>query len=311
MSSLKRGGISLIELLVVLSLIGILVSLILPATFMARESARQASCRNKLRQLGLSMAMYEQVRRHFPAGRLGCDDAGHGSAARLCAPNLPSEAKTGASAFVAVLPFLELSNLHDQLNVRSGGLWNRNVDDIQWYYIDQSKRWGVQQRPPVFVCPSDPSKPLSDVYYPVKAAPGSYALVNGTKGADSPLAEVKYRNDGMFIYVRRRTVPDVADGLSNTLMLGEVRLSDTWESSNAWTYAISHADTLRTTRNPLNTPPGSGVAVERQNGAFGSWHSGGALFGFADGHVQWLSQEIDHSLYHKLAAIDDVRAALN
>ena len=143
--------------------------------------------------------------------------------------------------------------------------------------------------PLVFACPSDPARPISEVYVPVLAATTSYALVQGSLGPDAPLPVSKFENDGLFIYVEQRAPRQVTDGLSQTLATGEVVLADTWESSNTWSYALVHADCLRSTRNPLNTIPGDGVVRERQNGAFGSHHAGGAIFGYADSHVAWLS----------------------
>ncbi|QDV70807.1 hypothetical protein Poly24_45390 [Rosistilla carotiformis] len=52
---MKRRGFTIIEMLVTITIIGILVSLLLPAINMAREAARQTQCANNLRQMGTAL----------------------------------------------------------------------------------------------------------------------------------------------------------------------------------------------------------------------------------------------------------------
>ncbi|MCA9199831.1 MAG: DUF1559 domain-containing protein [Planctomycetales bacterium] len=298
----KTTGFTLVELLVVIAIIGILTAILLPAVSAAREAARRITCTNNIRQTGMGILAYESAKARFPPGRIGCDDTGDEMHISVCPPGLSPSQKNAASGFVAILPFIEQMPLYQQLDVANGGLWNRNVDDLGWYR-DLEKCKGIKQRIDTFVCPSDPSEEISEVYLPVHAATSSYALVQGTLGPDSPLHTAKFDNNGLFVYVRTRKAKDIRDGLSKTAMLGEVILSDVWESSNTWSYALVHADCLRTTRNPLNTQPGSGIIRERQNGAFGSAHPGGANFCFADGRVTFVSDSVQSEVYHAQATI--------
>src|ERR1044071_9305955 len=53
-----KQAFTLIELLVVIAIIAILAAIVFPVFAQARESARQSSCRNNMRQLGTALTMY-------------------------------------------------------------------------------------------------------------------------------------------------------------------------------------------------------------------------------------------------------------
>jgi prepilin-type N-terminal cleavage/methylation domain-containing protein/prepilin-type processing-associated H-X9-DG protein len=62
----KRSGFTLVELLVVITIIGMLMALLLPAVQSAREAGRRAQCMNNEKQLGLALLSYEAAHKRFP-----------------------------------------------------------------------------------------------------------------------------------------------------------------------------------------------------------------------------------------------------
>ena len=76
---------------------------------------------------------------------------------------------------------------------------------------------------------------------------------------------------------------------------------------NVWSVSMRLGSNFRTTRNPVNTLPcqaGAALAGPCQTAAFGSMHAGGANFLFADGHVSFLKNSINYSVYNALGTKD-------
>jgi prepilin-type N-terminal cleavage/methylation domain-containing protein/prepilin-type processing-associated H-X9-DG protein len=313
------AGFTLVELLVVIAIIGILVALLLPAIQAAREAARRSQCTNNLKQIGLAIINYETARKEYPPGRLNCDA---GSPYYDCRRDiLDQNARSHMSGFVLILPFLEEQALFDQAGIdQADGIWQWNAT----WKSNPARVAVVETRPPVYVCPSSTSLPIAETradtsqFTDVAIATGTYAFVHGMRGAlwmsDNAPLYVKTRNTGVFNYFRTVSPRQITDGLSDTMFAGEVLQAHTPGNRSIWTIGARLLDSMRTTENPLNTPPSSQDASffpvvpavsppQVENGAFGSEHPGGANFVFGDGRIEFIADSIADELYQAGATI--------
>lgn len=115
-----RQAFTLVELLVVLSTVGILMAMLLPAVQQVREAARRITCGNHLKQLGLALHQFESSHMTFPAG---------------------AEAGTLHSWSTQVLPFLEQEVLYQQI-------------DRKLFWDAPENAASIRQNLPAFSCPS-------------------------------------------------------------------------------------------------------------------------------------------------------------
>ena len=166
----------------------------------------------------------------------------------------------------------------------------------------------LQTRPKTFVCPTDQSKALytgPNSPVPTNGATGyptgCYALMMGSNGpphsAITDEDKVKQNNNGMFVYVKGRTVQKVTRGLAHTIFAGETTNNDSDTETNRWMFATRLQDSLRGTSVPINTV---GTAT---NGAYSSKHPTGANFVFGDGHVILIGEDIDLPTYQTMSHI--------
>lgn len=311
---------TLVELLVVIAIIGILIALLLPAVQAAREAARRASCTNNMKQIGIAMQNYLSAHGAFPPGRNGCGGTGGSSVLPPCQCPAGASRADGSSGFVMMLPFLEDQKMYDMAHIEKGGVfnWARSPN----WESDPDRDAMVRIRPATLVCPSNMARPTCEgcagkpgfALIETQAGTSSYALSHGTYGPGVFFGgtdigpQTLCGNTGIFNYSVRRKPKQITDGLSKTFSGGEIKGGDTNDGYSLWAYGSRLESTLRSTTNALNTPPGMPATRNetwgKLNGAFGSDHGGnGANFVFGDAHVEFISEDIDYSLYQDLATV--------
>jgi prepilin-type N-terminal cleavage/methylation domain-containing protein/prepilin-type processing-associated H-X9-DG protein len=124
----RRSGLSLIEVVVVVALMGILIVLALSAVQAAREAARRAYCLNNLKQLGLALHAYQSNISVFPGGQNG----------------------HGYSLHTMILSYLDRGPLYDSINLTLPSF--------------PASTTALSTKVSVFICPSDQPGPTSTSY---------------------------------------------------------------------------------------------------------------------------------------------------
>jgi prepilin-type N-terminal cleavage/methylation domain-containing protein/prepilin-type processing-associated H-X9-DG protein len=249
--SRQAKGFTLVELLVVVAIIGTLVGLLLPAVQVAREAARASSCLNHLKQISHACLGFEEARRYLPAMRsITWPDLSNWS-----------NASTGngmtTSGFVFLLPHLEEQRLWDQIASYSppfGGsaaadraLWNVRIGTLccpssgdgnpasfmNSTTLPNGAAFFPRNRSNYRFCMGDFLNTTLANNYPHNSSMGSTTYTPAaTQLGPSNLSNLYRQNHrGLFGFVhdgtvggtsRHRRLKDVTDGMSKTIMLGEV-----------------------------------------------------------------------------------------
>ena len=246
----------------VIAIISILISLLLPGVQAVRQSARQLTCQNNLKQYGLALQAFHAANRSFPVGNVS--NRWWGFQSRL-------------------LPFMDAQNIYKMINYNYPGDCFQQAD-AQPPELDPGNRVLAVDK-----CPDDPN--AGGIWYAYQGF-GRHGCTNylGVMGTSS------FANDGILLYGGSVTLSQITDGASHTIIMGERGIPD--GLLFGWPYC-GFGDGTGDSDNLCSTQLGlaNGVPDGSHNLHFWSYHAGVAMFLWADGSGRSLDYDIDFKLF--------------
>ncbi|MEM9353709.1 MAG: DUF1559 domain-containing protein [Planctomycetota bacterium] len=328
------AGFTLVELLVVIAIIGVLVALLLPAVQSAREAARRIKCANNVKNLALAAHNYHDANRHLPYsidyGRFGGEYFLTNDGQENSSPSRfrREDNLNGRGWIVSVLPFLEQQQLYDAMRP---GFDNPNAPNNNFGAVPTLGRGMgildirefVAQQLPVLTCPSDPSAVPSDEQWQweeITVATTSYKGVAGDTAvgnafgwsgpwADEPWGSLPdcFESLGCNGLIWRMSYYDpipfrrIADGLSNTFMIGESVVEQDYHSAAYFSDGDWASCNMQLNYFSNSLPEDIRELEWGDVRGFRSYHPGGVHFSMADASVQFVNEGIDHEIYRALS----------
>ena len=309
----KSSAFTLVELLVVITIIGILIALLLPAVQAAREAARRLQCTNNLKELGLAALNQERAQGFLPGGGWGNKWAGD--------PDRGYGDRQPGGWVYDLLPFMEQQALHD---MGSNGNYAARSQKaavpvatlncptrrpaITYPYLDQSWWAYVNITPGSMIARCDYAANGGDRYAGACwAGPSSAGLGDGYTASDwAGFLNGDAWSSGVVYLHSKLPISAITDGLSNTYFAGERRCdADHYfdgtvpDDDQGWD-AGEDSDNIRWTVNDPNYVPrqdqsGCGASLN-----FGSAHAGSFNMVFCDGSVRSINYMIDLETHRRL-----------
>ena len=281
----KRLAFTLVELLIVISIIGILVGLLLPAVQSARATSRRMSCTNNLKNLGLAVHQFHGTYGHLPPARV------LGPFKRMRVFNQVEHSWT-----VFILPYLEQRQVRDRYSLEHDFRDPRNAE-------------AVITRLAVMLCPSSPKRSddvfSSGGFQDWKTAPSDYVPIMRVdqRLAHAGLADFTGDYRGALGSNLLNRFADIKDGLTNTLLLTEAAGRPEYYTAShsgparrirgsGWANSRNAFSLHGSTHDGLFWPGPCAVNCTNDREIF-AFHSAGANVALVDGSVRFLARRID------------------
>ena len=310
-----KKGFTLVELLVVISIIGILMGLLLPAVNSARESARRLQCCNNVKQMALACLAYEQQQKIFPV-------ASNYSSAGIF--DWPKMSGLRENWIILCLPQMDQQALYDEINRLLKQSTSNNIESEVTLTADKQVTMTKCRQTviPFFLCPSDSyarTKYKDSSNSNLVCARCCYGASMGLRRPDY-LYKTLWQSPkirGVMGPGKTLSVSEISDGATNTILLAEIRAGFV-EGDSRGVWALSGCNAISRCGSEGDCK-GVNVQTAAADDIYGcadstaalqakmpcptsvdgnlqacprSMHAGGVHVAFADGSTHWITDNI-------------------